>query len=80
METSVIIENKDNTQNTSPFLPTVFSVISGILLWTLIEYSLHRWVFHMEPSGKSKAMIYVHFAIHGLHHKVCIDRFCMCVS
>ncbi|KAJ3648515.1 hypothetical protein Zmor_020312 [Zophobas morio] len=61
------------TEDTSPVLPTVLSVISGIVLWTLIEYSLHRWVFHMEPSGKSKAMIYVHFAIHGLHHKVPFD-------
>jgi 4-hydroxysphinganine ceramide fatty acyl 2-hydroxylase len=61
------------TEDASPFLPTIFSLVSGIVLWTLIEYSLHRWVFHMEPSGKSKAMIYVHFAIHGLHHKVPFD-------
>ncbi|XP_060536390.1 fatty acid 2-hydroxylase [Cylas formicarius] len=52
----------------------IWSNISlGVLLWTLIEYSLHRWIFHMEPSGRSKAMIYFHFAIHGLHHKVPFD-------
>lgn len=53
----------------SMFIPAV-SIMFGIFLWSLIEYSLHRWVFHMEPSGNSEILIYVHFAIHGLHHKV----------
>lgn len=48
-------------------------VLLGVILWSFIEYSLHRWVFHMECSGHSKIMIYVHFAIHGLHHKVPFD-------
>ncbi|CAH2004284.1 unnamed protein product [Acanthoscelides obtectus] len=61
------------TKDASPFIPVVLSISEGIVLWTLIEYSLHRWVFHMEPSGKSKSMIYFHFAIHGLHHKVPFD-------
>lgn len=59
--------------DTNPFIPSLLNISFGVLLWTLIEYSLHRWVFHMEPSGDSKAMIYVHFAIHGLHHKVLIN-------
>jgi sterol desaturase/sphingolipid hydroxylase (fatty acid hydroxylase superfamily) len=40
--------------------------IAGIFLWTLTEYTLHRWAFHYEPStslGKR-----VHFWIHGIHH------------
>ncbi|KAJ8968280.1 hypothetical protein NQ317_011081 [Molorchus minor] len=61
------------TKDSAPFLPTVLNVGLGIILWTLIEYSLHRWVFHMEPSGDSRMMIYLHFAIHGLHHKVPFD-------
>nr|CAH7767447.1 unnamed protein product [Callosobruchus chinensis] len=61
------------TKDASPFIPVALSISEGILLWTLIEYSLHRWVFHIEPSGKSKLMIYFHFAIHGLHHKVPFD-------
>jgi len=61
------------TKNSSPLLPTVLSICLGIIIWTLLEYSLHRWVFHMEPSGSSKAMIYIHFGIHGLHHKVPFD-------
>lgn len=50
-------------------------VTLGIIAWTLVEYSLHRWVFHMEPSGKHKATIFFHFAIHGLHHKVSFVHF-----
>lgn len=54
----------------STWVPVVLSLMSGVILWSFIEYSLHRWVFHLEPSGSSKALIYIHFAIHGLHHKV----------
>ncbi|XP_017774234.1 PREDICTED: fatty acid 2-hydroxylase [Nicrophorus vespilloides] len=45
----------------------------GVVMWTLLEYSLHRWVFHLVPSGKSRALICLHFTIHGLHHKVPFD-------
>lgn len=54
----------------APLWAIVISITFGIVLWSFIEYSLHRWVFHMKPSGTSKALIYIHFAIHGLHHKV----------
>ncbi|XP_076268497.1 fatty acid 2-hydroxylase [Rhynchophorus ferrugineus] len=50
-----------------------FYLLLGVILWTLLEYSLHRWLFHIEPSGNFKLMIYIHFAIHGLHHKVPFD-------
>lgn len=40
---------------------------AGMLLWQLIEYSLHRWLFHAAPS--SPHMILVHFLMHGNHHK-----------
>ncbi|CAH1162857.1 unnamed protein product [Phaedon cochleariae] len=60
------------TKDSSP-TTIAFYFGEGVLLWTLIEYSLHRWVFHIEPTGKSKMMIYFHFTIHGLHHKVPFD-------
>lgn len=56
--------------DTFPVLPIVLYIALGTLIWSLLEYSLHRWVFHMEPSGNSKLLIYFHFAVHGLHHKV----------
>jgi 4-hydroxysphinganine ceramide fatty acyl 2-hydroxylase len=38
----------------------------GIFIWTLVEYSMHRFVFHYEPkSGWGKKL---HFLLHGVHH------------
>jgi 4-hydroxysphinganine ceramide fatty acyl 2-hydroxylase len=45
----------------------------GVLIWTLIEYCLHRFIFHMEPP-RSGLWIQFHFAIHGQHHKVPFDN------
>src|SRR5207244_8406559 len=38
----------------------------GVLLWTLIEYLIHRYVFHYEP--KTRWGKRLHFVIHGVHH------------
>ncbi len=40
--------------------------VVGLLVWTLTEYILHRWVFHYEP--KSQWGQYVHFMVHRIHH------------
>ncbi|CAG9864072.1 unnamed protein product [Phyllotreta striolata] len=61
------------TKDPSPLTSALLIFTSGVVLWTLIEYTLHRFVFHIEPSGRSKLMIYFHFTIHGLHHKVPFD-------
>ena len=38
----------------------------GVFLWTLLEYVLHRFVFHFKPrSGLGRR---VHFLAHGIHH------------
>src|ERR1700747_2110210 len=38
----------------------------GVLLWTLLEYLIHRYVFHYEP--KTRAGKRLHYIIHGVHH------------
>ena len=43
----------------------------GVLLWTFIEYCLHRFIFHLDPPSDSRFWIPFHFVIHGQHHKVC---------
>ncbi|XP_022096129.1 fatty acid 2-hydroxylase-like isoform X2 [Acanthaster planci] len=48
--------------------PVVF--LAGVLLWTFLEYILHRFLFHMEPPTNSKFLIGLHFILHGQHHKV----------
>uniref|UniRef100_A0A0K0G3N0 Fatty acid 2-hydroxylase n=1 Tax=Strongyloides venezuelensis TaxID=75913 RepID=A0A0K0G3N0_STRVS len=47
--------------------------ILGALSWTLLEYVLHRYVFHWEPNLKSPNQILFHFLAHGLHHKTPFD-------
>ena len=38
----------------------------GLFLWTLIEYVLHRWVFHYQPTSSWGKRL--HFIMHGVHH------------
>jgi len=40
--------------------------VFGILIWTLVEYTMHRWVFHYQP--KSRWGKQLHFLLHGVHH------------
>uniref|UniRef100_A0A1I8PZ47 Fatty acid 2-hydroxylase n=1 Tax=Stomoxys calcitrans TaxID=35570 RepID=A0A1I8PZ47_STOCA len=48
--------------------------VAGIVMWTLLEYVLHRHVFHMQLNETTPPWLCtVHFLIHGLHHKVPFD-------
>ena len=40
---------------------------SGIFVWSLSEYVLHRFVFHYEP--KQAWLQRVWYLIHGVHHE-----------
>lgn len=48
------------------WLPFVVSIVSGIIIWTVVEYVLHRFVFHFHP--KSEFAKRIHFIFHGVHH------------
>ncbi|XP_009622088.1 dihydroceramide fatty acyl 2-hydroxylase FAH2-like [Nicotiana tomentosiformis] len=47
------------------------TLVAGIFTWTLLEYSLHRFLFHMKPSGYWGNTL--HYLIHGCHHKHPMD-------
>jgi sterol desaturase/sphingolipid hydroxylase (fatty acid hydroxylase superfamily) len=40
---------------------------TGLLLFTLVEYLVHRYVFHMPASTPKKAKL--QYTIHGVHHE-----------
>lgn len=40
--------------------------VLGVVVWTLIEYLLHRFIFHLEP--KTEFGKRLHFMTHGVHH------------
>jgi dihydroceramide fatty acyl 2-hydroxylase len=41
--------------------------IMGVALWHMIEYTLHRFAFHLVPT--SRVGVTFHFLLHGIHHK-----------
>ena len=45
-------------------------MVCGFFTWTLVEYVLHRYLFHLTPPGDSVFWITLHFFLHGQHHKV----------
>ncbi len=47
------------------FIILIFIII-GLVLWTLTEYSLHRFIFHFP--AKSEFGKKIHFIFHGVHH------------
>lgn len=45
---------------------------AGVLLWTLMEYLMHRFVFHLTPRGRLGVLFA--YLIHGVHHAFPEDR------
>ena len=51
-------------------------VFIGNFLWTLLEYMLHRFLFHIDELLPDHPMaILLHFLLHGIHHYVPMDRY-----
>jgi len=51
---------------------TILLFIAGVFAWTLFEYILHRWLFHMAvESDRARKIVY---AIHGVHHEFPRDK------
>ncbi|KAI8568533.1 hypothetical protein RHMOL_Rhmol02G0208000 [Rhododendron molle] len=46
-------------------------VCCGIFIWTLMEYTLHRFLFHIKT--KSYWGNTLHYLLHGCHHKHPMD-------
>ncbi|XP_060932428.1 fatty acid 2-hydroxylase [Limanda limanda] len=47
--------------------------LTGWFLWSLVEYCIHRFVFHMKPPAHNYYLITLHFLLHGQHHKSPFD-------
>ncbi len=46
----------------------------GLLVWTLVEYLLHRFVFHFMPKNPGPRLRRLIFLFHGIHHVQPWDR------
>lgn len=58
-----VVSQKANNHSVSDYVIWAFT---GLIVWTLTEYVLHRFVFHFP--AKSRAGKYFVFLFHGLHH------------
>ncbi|CAG9807765.1 unnamed protein product [Chironomus riparius] len=56
------------------YLKTFIWLGMGICLWTLLEYILHRFVFHINVLRYPRLKTF-HFMFHGNHHKVPFDEY-----
>lgn len=45
---------------------------AGLLLFTLVEYLMHRYLFHMEPKTPQRAKL--QYNMHGVHHEYPKDK------
>lgn len=74
-EVHSIIDNYVMIDSPSFSLLVVAAVIGfAVLTWSLAEYSLHRFLFHMEKWMPDQALYrYLAFIIHGVHHALPMD-------
>jgi dihydroceramide fatty acyl 2-hydroxylase len=52
----------------SPGLVSLALALAGLLFWTLLEYLLHRFLFHFPFGEDSELQRDLGFLIHGVHH------------
>jgi sterol desaturase/sphingolipid hydroxylase (fatty acid hydroxylase superfamily) len=49
-----------------PWYRVVGWSVLGLIAWTLVEYVMHRFIFHFMPSSEWGKRL--HFIFHGVHH------------
>ncbi|KAK8129888.1 hypothetical protein PG999_002268 [Apiospora kogelbergensis] len=48
----------------------------GLFLWTIVEYILHRFLFHLDHYlPDNRAGLTLHFLLHGVHHYLPMDKY-----
>lgn len=55
---------------------TVAYWVTGVFIWTLVEYVLHRCLFHLDHYlPDNRVGITAHFLLHGIHHYLPMDKY-----
>lgn len=54
---------------------TIHGFATGVFTWTLLEYTLHRFLFHMDDQLPDHWFAFLlHFTLHGIHHYLPMDK------
>src|ERR1700722_5975279 len=57
------------------FVKSVLCFLVGNVIWTLLEYGLHRFLFHIDEWLPDRPFfLMLHFLLHGVHHYLPMDR------
>jgi 4-hydroxysphinganine ceramide fatty acyl 2-hydroxylase len=60
------------TSTSISFAIGVLVLLAGVLVFTFVEYMMHRHFFHMEPDTPIKDKL--QYAVHGVHHDYPKDK------
>jgi 4-hydroxysphinganine ceramide fatty acyl 2-hydroxylase len=56
--------------------PAVAYWLTGLFIWSLVEYILHRGLFHLDDHlPDNRVGITAHFLLHGIHHYLPMDKY-----
>jgi len=57
-------------------IKTMLCFFTGNIIWTLLEYGLHRFLFHIDDWLPDRPFfLMLHFLLHGIHHFMPMDRY-----
>jgi 4-hydroxysphinganine ceramide fatty acyl 2-hydroxylase len=57
------------------YLKVMACFLLGNLIWTILEYTMHRFLFHIDGMlPDTPAFITLHFLMHGIHHYLPMDQ------
>ncbi|KAI1179839.1 inositolphosphorylceramide-B C-26 hydroxylase [Nemania sp. FL0916] len=63
-------------QGFDSYINLAVSWLFGLFLWTLVEYVLHRFLFHLDYYLPDNSVaITLHFLLHGVHHYLPMDKY-----
>jgi len=55
-----------------PFIRLVYLFPAGVFVFTLVEYLIHRFLFHHKPTNEKQEKLQYNF--HGVHHEFPRDK------
>jgi 4-hydroxysphinganine ceramide fatty acyl 2-hydroxylase len=61
--------------STDAFAKTMLCFFFGNFFWTVLEYGMHRFLFHIDDIlPDHPVFLTLHFLLHGIHHYMPMDR------